>query len=63
MDEYQRLIQRLEFLKKSQVITISLDVAWLLKMLTETPRPRKISVLEIHNRVDLDGGGFRDESP
>lgn len=60
-DERQRLIQRLEFLKKHQTKTLTLDVDWLLKLLTETPRPSVVRVWEVHNRVDVDGGQFRDE--
>lgn len=62
MDEdITRLIERLKFLKKHQTRSITLDVDWLLNTLTQTPRPRVVRVWEVHNKLDVDGGDFRDD--
>lgn len=63
MDDYHRLILKLEHLEKMNNKTISLDVTWLLALLRRcppNPEPRKITPLELHRHIDVDGGGFRD---
>jgi hypothetical protein len=61
MQDYQSLIHKLEYLQKSKTHTISLDVNWLLALLLKcppNPEPLKITPLELHRYIDVDGGEF-----
>lgn len=63
MDDYQRLMHKLEHLQKTKTAVISLDVSWLLNLLRQcppNPEPRKVTPLDFHRRIDVDGGGFTD---
>lgn len=63
MEDYHRLIHKLEHLQKTKTPVISLDVNWLLDLLRRcppNPEPLKVTPLELHRHIDVDGGGFRD---
>ena len=63
MEDYQKLIHRLEHLKKTRTKAISLDVVFLLDLLKKCePRTQAIKVtpLDLHRHIDVDGGNFTD---
>lgn len=63
MEDYEKLIHKLEYLQKNRTLVISLDVSWLLDLMRRcppNPEPRKVTPLDFHRHIDVDGGGFTD---
>jgi|LauGreDrversion4_2_1035121.scaffolds.fasta_scaffold46525_3 hypothetical protein len=63
MNEKDKLILRLQNLKKSKSNQVTLDIEYLLNILQAgfVTEVRRVTPVEMFNKVDVDGGGFRDD--
>lgn len=63
MNEKDKLILQLQNLKKSKSRQVTLDIDFLLSVLQTgfVTEVKRVTPIEIFNKVDVDGGGFNEE--
>jgi hypothetical protein len=63
MNEKDKLILRLQNLKKNKSNQVTLDIDYLLGILQAgfVTEIKRVTPIELFNKVDVDGGGFRDD--
>lgn len=64
MNEKDKLILRLQNLKKNKSTSVTVDIEYLLGILqasSTVTEIRRVTPVELFRKVDVDGGGFNDD--
>ncbi len=63
MNEKDKLILRLQNLKKNKSKSITVDIDYLLNILqtNNTVEIKRVTPIELFRKVDVDGGGFNED--
>ncbi len=63
MNEKDKLILRLQNLKKNKSKNITVDIDYLLNILqtNNTVEIKRVTPIELFRKVDVDGGGFNED--